>query len=107
LDCGTKLYGPKRQARIEAFEASLNSSQPLIEFLGSVSPVTDVGLSRRELFYIRVLHVQHGSSELSACISVILQNLWKEYGDVFQNQPLLYSVMAWATSGSDSRRKIE
>ena len=98
MECGAKLYGPKRQARLEAFAAALTQNEPLTVISSSVSPVTDVGLSNRELFYIRALHLQHSSNKLSACTSVILQNLWKEYGDIFQNQALLYSVMAWATS---------
>lgn len=63
-----------------------------------VSVFVDTNFFHDESVYLAKLFTEHCSSTDSTCTSVILQNLWKEYGIVFADDALLYSVLAWASS---------
>jgi hypothetical protein len=58
----------------------------------------DANFSNNESTYIDTLFQKHGSSTDSTCASVILQHLWKEYGMVFADPTLMYSILAWGSS---------
>src|SRR5579859_623629 len=55
--------------------------------------INDVNLSEAQLYYLRRLHQSHFDGHSN--YSIVLQNLWAEYGLVFADAALLNSVLAY------------
>lgn len=76
----------------------LGDQNTTIHLPSALALIVDSELTEQQNSYLRNLYNKHGSQALKTCTSVILQHLWDTYGAVFTDKPLLYAVMAWASS---------
>ena len=77
------------------------AEEEILEVIGSpmaLSLFRDSNLNERDLAYLGHLHRSYSDENRLDCVSVVLQNLWKEYSFTFSDPTLLYAILAWGSS---------
>ena len=99
LEC-VKVWGPETESWLNAVASRINESIP-----PSVSLITDTNLTYQENWRLRRIY-QYTIENPDQRQSIILQHLWSMCSKTFDDEALLYSILAWDAGRDTSRASI-
>ena len=99
LEC-VKVWGPKTESWLNAVASGINDTVP-----PSVSLITDTNLTYQENWRLRRIY-QYTIDNPDQRQSIILQHLWSTCSKTFDDEALLYSILAWDAGRDMSRASI-
>ena len=104
IECGEKVWGQEKDRKLNPELWGENEEvddEVELEVIGSPTALglfRDSNLNQRDRGYLKALFKQYADPTRRECVAVVLQNLWEAYGLTFNDETLLYSILAWQSS---------
>jgi hypothetical protein len=102
-----KVPGPKTQVK-QSQQVLVSQTRHIISSQAFISPtpslINDTNRSTSEIYYIRFLHSRFSNPSDNVASSIILQNLWREYGLTFEEECLQFAALCFACVQFPSKR---